>query len=311
MAWQPWDRSGYPYFDRPKPREVKGGIKAQSRRGGFTESWWGRRWTEALEGLNLGGRLARGRSYGRRGQVVAISIEKGLVRAVVQGSRPEPYHVTIKVRPFRPSEWRTVMRALSAQAVFAARMLTGEMPREIEDVFARAGLSLFPRAHRELGTACSCPDWSNPCKHVAAVYYLLGEQFDRDPFLLFRLRGLTRDELTGALAARPDEPPAADTPAERERPGSQDHTESRSRTDRAYRLEARGFWDARPLPREAVTPIDAPATGAALVRRLGPLPFWRGDTPLLDVMTAIYDRTSARAVERLTPGDRQEGSRDG
>src|SRR5205085_3628281 len=86
------------------------------------------------------------------------------------------------------------------QALFVAKLLAGEMPQDIEQVFAAAGLSLFPERYHDLVTDCSCPDWSNPCKHVAAVYYLLGEEFDRDPFLLFRLRGLGRDELMQRLS---------------------------------------------------------------------------------------------------------------
>src|SRR5204862_3418808 len=95
--------------------------------------------------------------------------------------------------------WKRVVKALGGQAVFAAKLLAGEMPQDIEKVFADVDLSLFPEKAKDLTTDCSCPDWSNPCKHVAAVYYLLGEEFDRDPFLLFRLRGLSREELFARL----------------------------------------------------------------------------------------------------------------
>ena len=187
----------FPPFRRP--REAKGGIKAQSRRGDFGESWWAKRWIGKLESFNIGARLGRGRSYARSGQVLSITIEKGLVEAKVQGSRSRPYGVVIKVKPLSEADWRNLLEELSSQAFFAAKLLAGEMPREIEDVFKQAGLSLFPEKSGDLQTDCSCPDWSNPCKHIAAVYYLLGEEFDRNPFLIFKMRGLDREELLDGL----------------------------------------------------------------------------------------------------------------
>src|SRR5206468_8903950 len=170
------------------------------------------RWIAVLEGFELGGRLQRARAYARRGQVVSISIEKGRVDAVVQGSRPEPYAVSLETRTLPAAEWARLAATLTREARFAAKLLAGEMPPDVEEAFRRAGLSLFPAQKEDLRTSCSCPDWSNPCKHIAAVYYLLGEEFDRDPFLVFRLRGLDRDELVRLLGRA-----AATTPAPRER----------------------------------------------------------------------------------------------
>jgi uncharacterized Zn finger protein len=208
---RPWwrDRSR----DSSGPREARGGIKAHSRRGAFGQSWWARRWLDVLERLELGGRLTRGRSYARRGQVLDITIEEGLVRASVQGSRSEPYAVTIRVRPLSASEWGKVAESLRGQARFAAKLLASEMPEDVEEAFKGTGVTLFPARRAELATECSCPDWANPCKHIAAVYYLLGEEFDRDPFLIFRLRGIEREELLPRLAqvARRSRPAASGT----------------------------------------------------------------------------------------------------
>src|SRR5260370_8185258 len=123
------------------------------------------------------------------------------------------------------ADWNRVAGVVSSQAIFGAKFPGGEMRQDIESAFGRAGLSLLPQKHSDLKTNCSCPDWSNPCKHIAAVYYLLGEEFDRDPFLIFRLRGLEREELfehlnaltgaAGALASErnPDaEPPIPSHP---------------------------------------------------------------------------------------------------
>src|SRR5262249_14112922 len=135
----------------------------------------------------------------RGGQVLSVAIEKGMVKAKVQGSRPKPYDVTIEVATLSESNWAKVLDALGRQALFAAKLLAGEMPQDIEEPFKGVGLSLFPTKLGDLKTDCSCPDWSNPCKHIAAVYYLLGEEFDRDPFLIFALRGLSRDALLSRL----------------------------------------------------------------------------------------------------------------
>jgi uncharacterized Zn finger protein len=191
----------YPFFKPSIPRETKGGIKSQSKRGTFGETWWARRWIAVLESFNIGARLGRGRSYARRGQVVSIEIEKGMVTAKVQGSRPKPYNIKLQVKTLSTADWQKLAKTLSRKAIFVAKLLAGEMPPDIEKVLQEEGLSLFPERVKDLKTECSCPDWSNPCKHIAAVYYLLGEEFDRDPFLIFKLRGMSREELIENLNA--------------------------------------------------------------------------------------------------------------
>src|SRR5262249_43445463 len=146
-----------------------------------------------------GGRLQRGRSYARHGQVLSIDIGKGEVNASVQGSRPTPYSVKIQVQPLTPEQWKAVASTAAGQAVFASKLLSGEMPHEIDAAFRKADVSMFPSDSRDLKTECSCPDWSNPCKHLAAVYYLLGEEFDRDPFLIFKMRGMDREGFLALL----------------------------------------------------------------------------------------------------------------
>jgi uncharacterized Zn finger protein/putative methionine-R-sulfoxide reductase with GAF domain len=229
------------------PRKVKGGIRAHSKKGAFARSWWARRWLAVLESLQLGGRLARGRAYARGGQVMDLSIEAGLVRARVQGSRVEPYAVTIRVTPLSSGEWRRLADVLAREVVFLARLLAGEMPSDIERAFDQAGLSLFPTRIDQLATACSCPDPSNPCKHIAAVYYLLGEEFDRDPFLIFRLRGMSREELLRRL----EEMEQAAHPTAREGDATEGHGGERN-VD-APTLDAKpnaSFWRAGAVPED-------------------------------------------------------------
>src|SRR5947199_4634713 len=159
------------FFPRSRPRQAKGGIKAQSKRGQFGTSWWAKRWIAVLESFQIGGRLGRGRSYARNGQVLAIDVKKGEVAATVQGSRPAPYAVRIQVSELSAKDWAKVIKTLDGQALYLAKLLASEMPQDIETVFQQAGLSLFPEKLGDLKTNCSCPDYSNPCKHIAAVYY--------------------------------------------------------------------------------------------------------------------------------------------
>jgi uncharacterized Zn finger protein len=275
------------FYPRSRPRQAKGGIKAQSKGGKFGASWWAQRWIAVLESFQIGARLQRGRSYARGGQVLAIDVGKGSVTAKVQGSRPQPYQVAIEVKVLAAADWDRLVQALAEQALFAAKLLAGEMPQDIEQVFRDAGLSLFPQKLGDLKTSCSCPDYSNPCKHIAAVYYLLGEEFDRDPFLLFRLRGLTREELVSRLGTAA---PAAEAAPEAEavpQPGP---------PAEALPADPGAFWSAGPLPADLFGDVQAPPVSAAWPKRLGSFPFWRGSERFLEALEPVYRQASRQGL---------------
>lgn len=280
-----WDNDFY-FWRRRRPslpREAKGGIKAQSKRGTFGESWWARRWIAVLESFNIGARLGRGRSYARRGQVLSIKIDKGKVSAKVQGSRPKPYDVKLQVKTLSASDWQKLTKVLSRQAIFSAKLLMGEMPLDIEKVFKEAALSLFPDKLKDLKTDCSCPDWSNPCKHIAAVYYLLAEEFDRDPFLIFKLRGMNREELIKTLGSTDKKATSKKT---KSKPISS-HEDVATLTQ-----DISKFWNGEAISDDIFGEVRIPTISAALPKRLGSFPFWRGEEKFLDVMESIYARKS-------------------
>ena len=191
--------SDYYGYKKTTPKVVENGIKAQNKRGSFAQKWWAKRWIEILEGFDISSRLSRGRSYARKGQVFDLVTQKGLAKAKVQGSQPKPYAVTIKINTISNAKWDEIIRALGSKASYSAKLLTGEMPETITTLFEETGTSLFPSRKADLETDCTCPDWSNPCKHVAALYYLLAEEFDRNPFLIFKLRGMEQSELMEKL----------------------------------------------------------------------------------------------------------------
>ena len=192
----------YTLSDYERPHDaliIQGPVRAVSRRGDIGQEWWGRQWVQALGDLGLDGRLQRGRRYARNGSVLMLEISHGITYAEVQGSQSSPYRVSINLKPLTATQWQQALDALSQQAIYAAKLLAGEMPGDIETIFQNEGLSLFPQKRRDIDFVCSCPDWGDPCKHSAAVYYLLAEQLDADPFILFHLRGRKREVVLQAL----------------------------------------------------------------------------------------------------------------
>lgn len=181
------------------PRRVSGGIRLRSSTGKSARNWWAQRWIRSMENVVDVNRLRRGRFYALQGQVLSIEEGDAEMIAKVQGSRPKPYVVRISLVAFNDEQWEKLLDVLSDKAIFAAQLLSGQMPANIEDAFAEAGVSLFPNRTGELLTDCTCPDWANPCKHVAATHYILGDRFDDDPFLLFRLRGRTQQQIIEGL----------------------------------------------------------------------------------------------------------------
>ena len=283
--WYEWESAG--------PIAVEGGIKAKSKRGAIGEQWWSRRFIAVLDSYGMSSRLQRGRAYARRGQVLEFTLAAGKVTARVQGSRPQPYQVSITVRPLTAAQWRAVESRLAGQALFRARLLAGEMPAEIEEVFAACGTPLFPESSRDLTMSCSCPDWGIPCKHLAAVCYVLAEAFDADPFAMLAWRGQGRDDLLAALRGK-----GAGAPAAAARPavaGTSQALALLSDVTGAPVAEALAdFWSPglsqarlRALPPSPVTPPDL------LLRIADPPELQVRGIDLRDLLASAYDRLAA------------------
>lgn len=245
------------YYNYKPTIQTDEGIKAKSKRGDFVKNWWADRWIKAMEDVMDRGRLGRGRTYARRGQVLSLQEVNGKIISRVQGSRRTPYKVSIELRPLSEGQWQEVLQALRQRPVFVAQLLAGEMPQEIEEAFSAVNLSLFPGGH-DLFQDCSCPDWAIVCKHLAAVHYILAEQFDEDPFLLFRLRGKSEDEIlntlgTQSLSAESQTSQYAPAPPLSE--------------------SLQNFWQTGPEIEHLQLQIRPPATLYPLLERLGPPAF--------------------------------------
>jgi uncharacterized Zn finger protein len=284
-------------YERTSPLRVKDGLKTKSERGAIGATWWSKRWVGVLESFNMGTRLTRGRAYARQGQVISIDVEPGQVTAKVQGSMPRPYNVKIRLEPLSAVEWDIVTDKMAAQAIFAAKLLAGEMPTTIEEAFSAAKLSLFPTKLDDLHTDCSCPDWANPCKHIAAVYYLLAERFDEDPFLIFKLRGRTKEQIIEALRSKR----AATLPPE----STSAPKEESSEGGEAALLEENlaSFWQAREGLETFVVKPGKPDIDKAVLKRLGDAPFKVDGQNLAALLAKAYDAIAEAADHSIADND--------
>lgn len=197
-------------FYAPRRPKFAKGIRSQETRAGSGRAEWAKKWFAALERIDSGGRFGRGRNYAMSGQVTELTVDRNVVRAEVQGVRTERYQVTVDFRVPPSAVRRRIGAAIRREPMLVARLLAGELPMEVEELFRREGYDLYPGARlsdvgpasRHSGvrkydtvTACTCPDYANPCKHVFAVLILLGEELARRPLLLTELRGVRTEEL--------------------------------------------------------------------------------------------------------------------
>jgi uncharacterized Zn finger protein len=241
-------------------------AKGSGGRATFATTWWGRAWIDALEQRARldPNRLPRGRSYARSGAVGDLVVSAGQVQASVQGSRRTPYTVRVRVRQLTDAEWDRLFDAVALQVGRTAALLDGELPPEVAADVRAAGLDLLPGAG-EVGPQCSCPDSADPCKHAAAVCYLVAVELDRDPFALLLLRGRSRGEVLSGLRRRRRSHAVAELPAAA--PAPDEGVPARA----AYAAATRPPLPVVPLPptrpgRPAALPVEPPP-GSPIARR--------------------------------------------
>jgi len=270
MAGRGWD-DRWQHYPASVPLAVEGGLVTSKQRGPMAGTWWSRRFTEVLESYGLGTRMARGRRYARTGQVMSLEVRAGVIAAQVQGSRRTPYLVTISLPEPTEHQWQAIDDAIAAKVGFVAHLLSGEVPPDLEDVFHAAGLALFPGSWADVRSDCNCPDWENPCKHIAAVLYVFADQLDTDPWLSLAWRGRTRDQILDRFRAGHDEPAVE---------------------------EVAPWWPFAPGPLPPLArerpPPDRDSTGPGVadvvLDALEPLDVLIGKTPLVELLRPVYDR---------------------
>lgn len=271
----------------------------------FSRSWWGQQFIAAIEQLTDPGRLSRGRSYARGNKVLSFDIEDGLVTAQVRGSvnpyfgvYKEPlYLTTIEFQPLSQAKWSAAVALMASKASLISRLLLNEIPDNIEDTFKQLNLNLLPASRKDFKTSCSCPDYSNPCKHIAGVYYLVAAELDKDPFLLFELRGLSREELLKELAKSPlGQALSAELQVEQQPPEPVDSYYAPLEMVKVpVKAELREFWQgAKRLPQTMEALPESSVSGIP-VKKQGDFPaFWDRDNSFIAAMETLYEQVKAK-----------------
>jgi uncharacterized Zn finger protein len=260
-----------------------------------SREWWSQRWLDLLDSYRFKKRLERARNYSRQGNVLSIKFKAAKVLARVQGSEAEPYKVSLSLDAFSDQEWGYVVETMSQKAIFAAKLLAGEMPQNIEEVFISNGLSLFPFTLTDIHSKCSCPDQVVPCKHIGAVYYQLGDHFSEDPFVLFQLRGRTKEQIISDLRQlRSSKNVETIQETSETQPEVSEHQ---------YPIKIDNFWQYN-HPLESSLVVISPAVSETVLDVLGTIPFAKdgenttnlpaGDL-VMKYLQALYQDVSQKA----------------
>lgn len=267
-----------------------------------SREWWSQQWLDLLDSYRFKKRLERGRNYARQGNVLNIEFKGAKVLARVQGSEQEPYKVSLSLDSFSDEEWDYVIESMSQKAIFSAKLLAGEMPQNIEDVFTANGLSLFPFTLSDVHSKCSCPDKANPCKHVAAVYYQLGDRFSEDPFVLFQLRGRTKEQILSDLRKLRGGSNVETSSAISSQKETLDFQKIIS--ENQWSLKINSFWQYND-PLESSLVVIAPSSSETILDVLGAIPLAKDEENLTNLTAAdvvmkyldtLYKDVSQKAV---------------
>jgi uncharacterized Zn finger protein len=261
-----------------------------------SREWWSQQWLDLLDSYRFKKRLERARTYARQGNVLSIEFKGAKVLAKVQGSEIEPYKVSLSLEPFSDEQWGYVIETMSQKAIFAAKLLAGEMPQNIEEVFTANGLSIFPFTLGDVQSKCSCPDKANPCKHIGAIYYQLGDRFSEDPFVLFQLRGRTKEQIISdlrQLRSGKIEPNTKETPDIKQ-----------PIPHKKYSVKIDSFWEYNE-PLESSLIVIVPSSSETILDVLGAVPLAKEEENVVnstssDVvmkhLNTVYKDVSQKAV---------------
>ena len=271
----------------------------------FSRTWWGKKFIEAMEKLGDQGRLSRGRSYARGKKVKSFSINGSSVVAQVRGSvNPyfgvyhEPlYDTTIEFQEISKPKWSAAIALIASKAGLISRLLLNEIPENIEQTMNQLNLNLLPQSKRDFKAKCSCPDWGDPCKHIAGVYYLVAAELDRDPFLLFELRGLSREALLEELAKSPlGQALSAELQLEGRSPDPvESYFPMPAPIEAKKNLDLREFWQGTKRLPQTIDPLPQTPVSGIAVKKQGDYPeFWERDNSFIEVMEILYDQVKTK-----------------
>jgi uncharacterized Zn finger protein len=273
------------------PRKVRYGAKLTARDGSLPQHWATQRWMRLLEAAAEGAALTEGTEYAKIGQTRRLDIGAGFFEGPVQGRRRISYTTRVEIDVFASTQWDAIVEAMSDQALYTAKMLSGELPQNVEDLFAPFGLHLFPTDATDLRPTCTCGHPTPWCKHTLCLGILIADQLAADPFLVFTLRGMRGEELVERLRQRRQA-------ASGNSSGGASAVYSPHLGVETTPLDAclDRFWEAGLELDQVDAPIAPPEVSHPLLRRLGPSPFEQSRFPFVGLLATCYDVISAAAL---------------
>ena len=273
--------------------------------GEFTRTWWGQKFITAIESFTDAARLGRGRSYARGGKILEFAVNKGEIEATIRGSvnpyfgvYKEPrYHTVVKIKPIPQNDWSKIIQSMAKNASFVSKLLLNEVPENIESSFRAVNKNLLPRSESDFQTSCSCPDYSNPCKHIAGLCYRFASELDDDPFLLFELRGLTQEKLHQELAKTPlGRALIAGLKTQELTPipiTSYYTRPQKNQFNSATSLKE--FWQGKTIIPPPLSETRETNISGILVKKAGDFPeFWHRDSSFIATMEELYQRVKTK-----------------
>lgn len=306
-----WRNYYYPDYN-PKPRKVKGGIKAHTKRGSFGQNWWSKLWVEFIEYVVYPEEYyTKGRAFARRGQVASIKIEKGIIVADVYDTSHTPYHLTVHVKPISVKGRKYISRMLAKQPAAMAELLAGKMPKGLKTAIDDEEFDLFPAEYNEIEIRCQCYMGEEFCKHAVAACLLAAEEFDRDPFLALKMIGIEREELLKVAGITTENTPEriegnpmrrllAMTRISRLKAQKYGATpDSDERNSKPLSMDPDEFWGVENRELYDHGGAGIPEISAALPKRLGNFPLWRSKIKFAPTMEKAYKNASLVGLAEL------------
>ena len=278
--------------------------------GEFSRTWWGNKFIAAIESFTDSARLGRGRSYARGGKILEFSVNKGKIEGLIRGSvnpyfgvYTEPrYHTEVEIKPIATKNWAQIIKSLSSNASFVSKLLLNEVPENIEDSFLAVDQRLLPSNNKDFKTFCSCPDYSNPCKHIAGLCYRFAAELDQDPFLLFELRGLPKDKLHQELAKTPlGKALLAGLGAEKTTPVRVSSYYPELKTiSLENKTSLKDFWQGKKRTQPELVENSGVSISGIIVKKQGDFPpFWHKANSFITTMEELYERVRTKNKDVL------------
>lgn len=266
----------------------------------LTRTWWGTKFMDALNNFMEEGRLKRGRSYSGNNRILAFNMNESSIDAKVRGNAnpyfgvyKEPkYKTSLSFKKISEDKWQKIIDKMSGNVALMSKLILNEMPDNIEDVFTEFGENFLPIKSKDINSNCSCPDWDNPCKHIAGVYFRVASLLDRDPFLMFELRGMPKAKLQEALNKTELGKALFTSLIKKDLKiqVSENYYSRPKEIDFDQNVDLINFWNGSKIPEKEISMTNLESVSGILIKKQGDYPpFWQRDNSFTKSMEDIYD----------------------